>query len=299
MISVCICTYNRSAYLLKGLAGLAKMIIPKGIRWELLVVDNNSSDDTEKIINEFRMKLPIIYVFEKNQGLSHARNRAIKECKGEVLFYLDDDAVVHPDWLTSMFRAILNFPEAGYFGGRSLPKWDKGRPSWLRDLDMPLIAGVIGFYDLGENTKIYAQSEPLPVGLNFGLRRCLFEDLEPFRIDLGVVGIIPGRGEESEYLERAVVKSYKGVYVGDALCYHHVSSKKMTLKYMYRLGIQKGIAAQRVDVNIANNGSIKEELLYGIKGLFQLLKGRGDRFRQCIINMGIQRGLRKAYRVDG
>lgn len=298
MITICICTYNRSDYLFKALDGLVELLCPEGIEWEVLVIDNNSNDSTKKVAEEFRAKLPIRYIFEKQQGLSYARNRAIKECKGDVLFYLDDDAVAQPDWLTSMFRAILNFPEAGFFGGRSLPKWDKGKPTWLREPGMPLIAGVIGYYDHGEHTRMYIENEPLPVGLNFGLRRNLFEDLEPFRSDLGVVGSVPGRGEEIEYLERAVAKSYKGVYVGDALCYHHVSSKKMTLGYMYRLGIQKGIAEFRVEGNNAAQGSAAAEILYGIKGVWQLLKGRGDRFRQCVVNMGIQRGLRKARREE-
>jgi glucosyl-dolichyl phosphate glucuronosyltransferase len=299
MITVCICTYNRSNYLSKALTGLDEMSGQKKIEWEVLVVDNNSNDNTKKVVGEFRTKLPIRYVIEKSQGLSHARNRAIKECMGNVLFYLDDDAVVHPGWLISMCRAIRNFPEASFFGGRILPKWDQGKPSWLHDESMPLLAGVIGHYDLGDQARMYGTRDPLPVGGNFGLTRNLFVNLPPFRTDLGVVGTIPGRGEEIEYLERAVSQSYKGVYVGDALCYHHVSSKKMTLGYMYRIGIQKGIAARRVDREHGGIGSVKEELLYGLKGLWQLCKGRGDRFRQCIINMGIQRGLREGQRADG
>jgi len=298
-ITLCICTFNRAGELINALRGLSELTPVAGGDWEVLIIDNNSSDNTKSVIAEFSRLLPVRYVFEEQQGLSHARNRAIKECKGDLLFYLDDDAVVHPAWLSGICRAIEKFPAADFFGGRILPMWDQGKPAWLRDENMPLIAGVIGHYDLGGQVRMYGPREPLPVGCNFGLRRNLFEDLEPFRTDLGVVGTTPGRGEEIEYLERAIANSYKGVYVGDALCYHHVSSKKITLGYMYRLGIQKGIAAQRVDGERAGIGSATVELLYGIKGLWQLCKGRGDRFRQCIINMGIQRGLRESRRVDG
>jgi GT2 family glycosyltransferase len=120
----------------------------------------------------------------------------------------------------------------------------------------------------------------------------LFKTIEPFRTDLGVKGNIPGRGEEADYLNRAKKHGFKGAYVGKAVCYHWVDPVRLSLRHMYRYGIQKGIAEKIIHAKQSNEGSLFQELLYGLKGLFQLTKGRGDRFRQCIINMGIQRGLR-------
>jgi glucosyl-dolichyl phosphate glucuronosyltransferase len=277
---------------------MAEMETIPDLTWEMLVIDNNSSDDTKMVAEKYSGRLPLRYIFEPVQGLSNARNRAIKECGGDVLFFVDDDAVVDSAWLHNVSAALARFKKADYFGGRILPKWDNGRPDWLRDPGMPLIAGIIGHYDLGEQARMYMDGEPLPVGGNLGIRRCLFQEIGPFRTDLGVMGRIPGRGEEIEYLGRAVLKSFKGAYLGDALCYHHVDPVKLSLSYMYQLGVQKGIAEFRVKASNATQGSAAEEILYGIKGVWQLLKGRGDRFRQCVVNMGMQRGLRKARREE-
>ena len=293
--SVSICTYNRAELLKNTLKSLVEMYSPE-IEWELLLVDNNSTDATKPVAQMFSQSLPLRYFFEKNQGLSYARNRAISECRSNLLLFTDDDMLLSSCWLQSYVSAARNFPDADYFGGKILPRWPDGRPLWLKDEGMALLSGLFGYYNQGDDVRMYDYKNPTPFGGNFGLRRSLFENLEPFCVDLGVSGNRPGRGEETEYLSRARSKGYQGAYVGNAECFHLVNSSHLRLNYLYRFGIQKGVAEMRLNCCRELKGSFRLELNYAVRGLWQLAKGRGDRFRQCVINMGIQAGLRRAFR---
>lgn len=292
--TVCICTYNRSNSLSRTLKSFKT--ISNTFNWELLLVDNNSTDNTKDTIKAFNDDLPIKYVKETAQGLSHARNRAINECFGDLLIFTDDDVQVTSSWISEFISAANHFPEADYFGGKVLPYWPSGRPNWLSDESISLLGGLFVRYDLGTATRMFADGEPTPFGASFAVRRRLFEHLEPFRTDLGPIGTIPGRGDDSEYLGRARDMGFKGAYVGKSVCYHWVDPNRLKLTYMYRFGIQKGIAEVLMNRSVESNGSLGLELWFAIRGLWQLIKGRGDRFRQCVINMGIQAGLRRASR---
>lgn len=263
---------------------------PANIDWELLLIDNNSSDSTPQVAEAFTDKLPLRYVFEGLQGLSAARNRAVQEFKGDFLVFTDDDVELDSGWLAAWVRARSEFPAAEYFGGRILPRWDDGKPPWLKDRSMPLISGLLGQYDQGEADRWFIGGDPMPYGANFALRRTLTVRLAPFRVDLGVKGRGTGRGEETEYLERARNDGAAGAYVGSAVCYHVQDPSRLRLRFMYRYGVGTGRSNYRQ--RLGGQGYLLTELNFMLKGAVQLIKGHGDRFRQCIINAGIQRGLR-------
>ena len=264
--------------------------------WELLLVDNNSSDATPRVAQEFADTLPLRYVFEPVQGLSAARNRALKEIRGDLLVFTDDDVVLERGWLAAYADAERNFFDADYFGGRILPLWKGNKPSWLVDSSMALISGLLVHYDLGEEARWLSSADPLPYGANFALRRDLTKRLEGFRLDLGVKGGSSGRGEEAEYLERARRSGAKGAYLGSAVCLHAQDSSRFRLGYLYRYGIEKGRAAALMGQ--ASKGGVSKQFSFALRGMGQLLKGRGDRFRQCVINIGIQRGLAQAQKPE-
>jgi len=293
-ISVAICTYDRCASLAKTLDSFIAMNNP-GVAWELLIIDNNSNDNTAEVVQSYLKHLPIKYFFEEKQGLSHARNCAIKECAGDLLVFTDDDVMVCKEWLSAYVTASQQYHVAEYFGGRILPYWPQGRPGWVKDESMPLISGLLGYYNLGETTRIYAEDEMHPFGANFALRRSLFKRLTTFNTDFGVSGKNPGRGEEAEYFQRVRAQGVAGVYVGEALCLHTVQPEHLSLKFLYRFGMQKGLAQARMFA-LTSSGSLSGEMLFLLKGIYQLMKGHGDRFRQCVINMGIERGLRSDLR---
>lgn len=292
-LSVCVCTYNRAASLRLALETLANQHDP-GMEWELIVVDNNCSDGTQAVLREAAQHLPLRHVRESRQGLSHARNRALVETRGEVLVFTDDDVRLAPDWLLAYAEAVQAAPTAEFFGGRIKPDWQGRPPAWVRHEPMDLLDGLLVHYDLGDGNRDYRDSDPLPFGASFGLRRRLFERLGPFCAHLGVRGDVPGRSEETEYLGRARAIGARGVYVGKSLCWHIVDRARLRLSYLYRFGYQKGLAEARMRPGRQPRGSSMKAGLFLLRGVYQLVKRRGDRFRQCVINAGIQTGLRDA-----
>ena len=292
-VSVAICTYNRAESLSDTLEFLCRQELTANLDWELLLIDNNCTDNTEGIVEQFVRRLPLHYFLEARQGLSYARNKAINECQGDLLVFTDDDVRPEPRWLTSFVEASAKYAAAEYFGGPIVPWWPGGRPNWVKDINMSLLAGVFGAYDHGDEDHCYSEDEMHPFGANFALRRSLFERMEAFRIDLGARGETPGRGEEAEYFARCRMNSVVGVYVANAKLHHRVELSKLNLGYLYRYGIQKGIARRKTS-GLVIDKNYGAEFSYLAKALFQLLKGRRDRFRQCVINAGIQKGLRNS-----
>jgi glucosyl-dolichyl phosphate glucuronosyltransferase len=290
MITLCICTYNRSESLratlnsvrrLRGLEALA----------ELLIIDNNSTDATAEVTEAFAAELPIRRVMERSQGLSNSRNRAIAEFKGEILLFTDDDVLLDVDWLSAYASAVSKFSTAQFFGGRILPRWDDKPPGWLRGECLALLDGVLVWYDHGTEIRPYACDEGPPFGASFAVRRSLLEEIPGFRTDLGPIGASRGCGDETEFLQRCMTAELLGIYVGTALCWHKTDERRLTLPALYRYGIEIGKACRTIAQSTAS-GLPFGVPLYIAGGLIQLLKGRGDRFRQCVINAGIEVGIR-------
>jgi glycosyltransferase involved in cell wall biosynthesis len=297
VISICICTYNRSKSLWRTLNSLVKQNNIHSSAVEVLIVDNNCTDDTSNVVNAFRDKLPIRRVAEYRQGLSYARNRAAEEFRGDVLLFADDDVQFGLGWVAAYRDAIRHFPDADYFGGRILPDWGGAKPRWVRDEPLPLIDGVLVWFDHGAATRLIGANEPPPFGASLAIKRGLFEKIGPFRVDLGTGGTGLGRGEETEFLMRARNIGAQGVYVGEALCFHAYDQARITLAALWRYGIACGMSHNAI-ADRPHRGSYDAAAWFVLKGCFQMLRGRGDRFRQCIINAGIEAGTRRPV-ADG
>jgi glycosyltransferase involved in cell wall biosynthesis len=290
--SLAICTYNRARLLAQALESLAHCEQPEGV-WELLLIDNNSRDDTRAVAESFATRLPLRYLFEPAQGLSAARNRALREHRGDLLLFTDDDLRFDADWLRSYSKAFAEQPQADWFGGRIRPLWPVASPRWLKDEGMPLIDGLMVRYDLGSESRAFCAADSLPFGASFALRRGAIAQAGEFRLDLGVVAGTPGRGEEAEYLSRLRRAGAQGFYVGASTAWHWQHPERFRWRYLYRHGIQKGVAEVRMNPADCSPSGPIAELMYGVRALVQLLKGRGDRARQCVINMGMLRGMRQ------
>ncbi len=290
MLSVCICTYNRAQSLARTLDTLAAQI---GVDWanvEVIVVDNNCTDDTADVVAAAAARLPVRRVVEQHQGLANARNRALAVSRGQWIIFTDDDVLLEPDWLRSYAEAFDAFPEASFAGGRIVPLWKQGRPGWFKGERLDLMDGVLGWYDLGIDVRAMTPADPEPFGANFAVRRALVESIGVFEPSLGMHGKKLGRGEETEFFIRAKAAGAKGIYVGRALCHHPVEADRLSLPALYRYGVASG-RAHRAIMNPRESGSRLKGAAFLARGMLQLLKGRGDRFRQCVINAGIQAGL--------
>ena len=156
------------------------MSVPVNLSWEVIVVDNNSSDNTRKVVEDFvrSSELNIRYVFEGKQGHSHARNTGVKEAKGEIIAFTDDDVIVEKSWIHNIDR-IFKEDYVGCIGGKILPIWEKPCPKWLtKDL-----YGYLALLDYGEN-PFYIDS-PEIWGANFAVKSSLFQKYGYFDTTLG------------------------------------------------------------------------------------------------------------------
>ena len=154
-LSICICTYNRAENLKRTLSSLVAQVGIESELIEVLIVDNNCTDATPEVLQAFRKILPLRCVTERAQGLAHARNRAIAEFSGDVLLFTDDDVRLDRTWLSAYQDAIRRFPQADYFGGRILPDWGQAKPQWIGDEPLPLIDGVLVWFDHGAQDETF------------------------------------------------------------------------------------------------------------------------------------------------
>ncbi|MGB7434374.1 MAG: glycosyltransferase, partial [Candidatus Acidiferrum sp.] len=230
-VSLIICTYNRCESLLKTLESVAASVLPPSIEWEVVVVDNNSQDQTSAAVEEFSDRHPgrFRYLFEPTQGLSNARNAGILAAQGEVIAFTDDDVIVHPSWLLNLTRPLLERSWAGA-GGRVLPFQGVVLPPWL-SLSPPYDLGgrVAALFDQGGEPK---ELNLPPYGANMAFRREMFQKYGHFRRDLGrrpdsLIG-----GEETEFGTRLIAARERLFYEPSAIVYHPVPEERLTKDYL-------------------------------------------------------------------
>jgi glycosyltransferase involved in cell wall biosynthesis len=232
-MTVAICTRNRAGLLDRALASIAAMEVPGDIAWELIVVDNNSSDATAKIIEKYRGPLPIRGEFEGLAGLSNARNRAVAAAKGAYILWTDDDVVVDRGWLSAYRDAFRRWPQAALFGGKVLPQLDEPVPQWLAEC-FPLVRDAFAYRDFGaESLALSIEEWVLPYGANYAMR---MSEQQAHLYD-PELGAAPGRsrlGEEMEVI-RALLKAGKtGYWVPQSIVYHRITRARQTLKQIGR-----------------------------------------------------------------
>src|SRR5258708_17764982 len=130
-LTVIICTWNRAKSLAVVLKSLDASVVPEGLEWEVLVVDNNSKDDTRAVCESFLAKNPrrFRYLFHGTQGKTNALNAAIREARSEILALTDDDLTVDPHWVTEIFDAFQKY-DCAAVGGKIVPVWNCKKPSW-------------------------------------------------------------------------------------------------------------------------------------------------------------------------
>src|SRR4051812_6158080 len=195
-VTIIVCTYNRAGSLERTLESLAAMAVPRSIEWEVLVIDNNSSDGTRAACERFCLRWPdkFRYIFEQHQGLSHARNTGIREARGEVVAFTDDDITVDVAWLQQLTASLTDGRMVGA-GGRIVPDRPFAPPTWLA-ADALELGGVLPFFDLGEKPSLLTRP---PYGANMAYRKHAFQKYGLFRTDLGRQGNSLISSEDAEF----------------------------------------------------------------------------------------------------
>lgn len=231
MVTVILCTYNRAGSLGTALESVVASALLSSMDWELLVVDNNSRDRTREVINDFCLRYPerVRYVFEAQQGLSNARNAAIRQARGEILAFVDDDVTVEPKWLDNLTAALRDGPWAGS-GGRILPPKGFAPPPWLALRGPWGQGGVLcALFDMGDSAE-QLQKEP-PYGTNMAFRKEMFEKYGGFRTDLGRCGTGLIGNEDTEFGRRLMAGGERLRYVPSAVVYHSVPAERLNKRY--------------------------------------------------------------------
>ncbi len=243
-ISVVICTYNRAENLKETLRALDRQITSED--FEIVVIDNNSTDSTKKVIHEFSVsnQRQVRYFFELAQGVSFARNRGIRESAGEFIAFLDDDVIPAENWIQSISNAFSQY-QADCLGGPVLPEWPGNPPLWPFFKDG--ISGVFGLLDRGSEviqTNEYISNFLL--GGNIAYRTSIFDKVGLFRIDLGRTATHLGGGEDSDMIQRALKTGKLAVYDPKISVHHKIPEQRMQPAYFRKWHFDMGRTTAKI-----------------------------------------------------
>ncbi len=230
-ISAIVCTYGHPQLLEEAVRSLQAQSFAGREGYEIIVVDNKPADGTATMIHDMASEgpVPLRYLQEAREGLSQARNTGIREAKGEIVAFLDDDAKADPNWLASLLEVYDSNPNVWAVGGKVLPIWDAPRPSWLADTMLRSLSIV----DWGDELRTLRWPERL-IGTNCSFARQAFSQVGLFSTELGRKGNLL-MGHEDTELQRRILSSGKlVVYTPAAVVHHHVPAERMTRRYFCR-----------------------------------------------------------------
>lgn len=238
-VTICICTWNRANSLRRTLESLVTAQKPPSLKYEVLVVDNNSTDTTEEVTLSFKKSLPIRRIFEKIPGLSNARNTGVRASLGKYIIWTDDDVVVSEQWIVEYISGFKNHPEAVIFGGPIHAVFDGPMPDWLangwRSASLPFCQNDLG-------SKVIRLSEKplrLPYGANFAVRRV--EQLGSlYDPSLGAGPSNRLLGEETTVIAKILSEGCVGIWLPNATVQHINGQDRMNLEYIKSYYIKSG-----------------------------------------------------------
>ena len=287
VISVVICSYNRADYIVNAIASLYNQTLDKAA-FEVLVVDNNSIDNTQELVENYMEQhrdLYCYYLTESRQGASYARNTGAAFAKGNILCFMDDDAEAEPEFLERITTFFNTHTDVAGLGGRIIPKYIPAEPAWMSHF----VSSLVGNFDYSKNVEEFKPGK-FPLESNMSVLKSCFDAIGGFNTALpGVVGTLRIGGEGKDFFLR-LQELGKKIYYDPAIIVHHVVEvKKLTPHYMYRVasGIGRG---ERVRTKaIGNAAYVKKIFEYIYKlggavvlGLLYALKGKPAQTRPVI-----------------
>lgn len=237
LLTIAICTYNRCGMLSKTMDAILGQEVPAGVAWELLVVDNNSKDQTREVVTAYASRHPQVrYLFEPQQGITHARNRTLAEARGSILACTDDDILPAPNWVRSILRTAEEHPDLDLFGGKVLPTNQELFPSWLT----PEHYSPLALLDRGEQLIALGPQTGLLVGANMVLRPGKLKEVGLFKPELGRVKDSIGSLEDDDYMRRVIHAGHKAAYVPSIVVFTEVQEERLHAGYHWRWSLGHG-----------------------------------------------------------
>lgn len=231
LISVIVCTRNRASQLRHVLNSFLYLNSPEGATWEMLVVDNGSTDETPSVIDEFADRLPVRRVWQPEPGLSNARNAGVAAAKGDYICWTDDDVEVDSEWLAAYARAFHRYPDGAIFGGVVEPVYEAPPPAWMIE-NGELLANLMAKRDHGPvERKMPTELHLLPYGANFALRAA---EQRQFLYDPNL-GVSPNHkrlGEESTVLMAIAALGGSYYWIPSSRVRHLIPVARMSVDYI-------------------------------------------------------------------
>ncbi|KKH47215.1 glycosyltransferase family 2 protein [Methanosarcina sp. 1.H.A.2.2] len=313
-LSVIIPTRNRAKYLNKALESITNQTFPPE-EFEVIVVDNGSTDNTKEIVNSFKKCIiNLKYFYENTPGLHVGRHKGLKESTAEILVYADDDIEASPTWLEGIYESFAS-NEVVLVGGKNLPNFESEPPTWIKKMwnqkmQYGNVLGYLSILDFGDETK---EISPFYVfGCNFSIRKAVLEAAGGFHPDGMPQELIKFRGDGESYVSRYILeKGYKTVYNPKASVYHLVSNSRMTLEYFEQRAYNQGISdsfseirsskeqdasaltfSGKASIILPNIINILGPLIYKMFKIFDLLKDPESMIIKSKINQAYKKGYR-------
>jgi glucosyl-dolichyl phosphate glucuronosyltransferase len=239
-LSVIIATYNRARSLADVLDSLALQENDAAYDHEIIIADNNSSDETRSVVDSFqgRFGKRLKYVFVPEQGKSKALNRAVGLSDADVLVFTDDDCVADTSWLKNIALAFMAADAACIFG-RILPRWPTATPPlWLSSSTR--FWGELALLDYGGQMKKVSSDNELFYGANFAITRAVLTDTGLFNADLGPKGRSVSLGEDTDLFLRLLDAGQIMQYNPAMLVYHKVPLNRTRKSYFRKWRLRSG-----------------------------------------------------------
>lgn len=282
-ISAIICTHNRDNYL--GAAIDSLLAQKSNVNFEIVVVDNGSSDRTREVVEQRLYHPQVKYIFEPTIGLSVARNTGAKTASADILAYLDDDAEASNQWLQVLHNAYQANPKLAIAGGKVTLIWppDTQPPKWLSSG----LAANLGAYDLGDETLYIDKPGLTPRGLNYSIRRSFLEQIGGFDPQLGRVGKNLLSNEELQMTELALQIGWQVAYIPQALVAHNVAPERLKRSWFFNRGWWQGVSECYREQLAGKAGFIQiqggsEKFLRGLYKFLQYITDPAERFDKLV-----------------
>lgn len=294
-ISVIVCTYNRAEILRGCLDSLVQQNVEKAA-FEVIVLDNNSTDDTEEVVKFFLNQYPnVSYIKELSQGLSHARNRGFREAKGEFVAYIDDDARANENYISIIQQSI----SSGFvvFGGPCTVFFLNEKPKWFKD--------EYGIVMKGSTQRILDKDEYLD-GFNMIFQKKLLESVGGFSPKIGMSGHKIAYGEETRLQILLRQKGVKIHYIPDLVVEHLIPEHKQTVSWFFKASYACGrdswhtfMDTEKISFLTLLPATVYLTLKSTIKFLLMLVSGQHykaslvDSFREPVYSLGKLMNMRR------
>lgn len=262
-ISIIVCTYNRDKYSYNVLKSIADNEFPH-TEYEIVLVNNNSTDNTESECKRFQQDYPTInfhYFVETNQGLSYARNCGIQNAQGDILVYVDDDATVNKEYIKTYVSFFLNNPDVDAAGGPIIPVYETVEPKWMSYYTRQLITGKLL---LGNKPQEFPH-KAFPGGGNAAYRKTVFDKVGFFNVQLGRKGKSLIGAEEKDIFDKMTQQGMRFYYLPNAILYHIIPDNKLTKEYFNRLTYSIGVSEHYRTLTISHWKFVKRLMSESIK----------------------------------